>query len=169
MEADVMATDQARKLRESDLTPEDEARLAAQEVRLAALRARNRSPEARAEEGRIREALEREYRATGTIKTTGDGTTMGELVAFRRFVLSLRRERERLGLSLADVAKRAKIDKGALSRLENGQQLNPTVNTLERYARALGRSMAWGVTEKHSAEFFDFYGSGDGLEPDRPN
>jgi ribosome-binding protein aMBF1 (putative translation factor) len=146
MEADIMATDQARKLRESGLTPE-------QEARVAALRAKNRSPEARAEEGRVREALEREYRATGTIKTTGGGTTMGELVAFRRFVLSLRQERERLGLSLADVAERAKIDKGALSRLENGQHLNPTVNTLERYARTLGRSMAWGLTEDLSDQF----------------
>ena len=62
--------------------------------------------------------------------------------------MALRRERERLGLSLADVAERAKIDKGALSRLENGQQLNPTVNTLARYAQALGKSLAWGLIEK---------------------
>ncbi len=72
---------------------------------------------------------------------------MGELVEFRRFVMSLRRERERLGLSLADVSELAKIDKAALSRLENGQQLNPTVNTLARYARALGRNLKWGLTE----------------------
>ncbi len=72
---------------------------------------------------------------------------MGDLVSFRRFILSLRRERERLGLSLADVAERAGIDKGALSRLENGQQLNPTVNTLSRYAHALGKSLAWGMVE----------------------
>ena len=39
---------------------------------------------------------------------------MGDLVAFRRFVMSLRRERERQGLSLADVAERAKIDKGSI-------------------------------------------------------
>ena len=52
----------------------------------------------------MRETLEREYRETGTLKVAGDGTTMGDLVSFRRFILSLRRERERLGLSLADVA-----------------------------------------------------------------
>jgi ribosome-binding protein aMBF1 (putative translation factor) len=136
-----MATDQARKPRGSALTPE-------QAQRVEAIRARHRAPEARAEEVRVREALEREYRETGTLKTTGDGTTMGDLVAFRRFVMSLRRERERLGLSLADVAERAKIDKAALSRLENGQQLNPTVNTLTRYARALGKSLSWGLTEE---------------------
>lgn len=135
-----MATDQARKPRQSDLTPE-------QKARVEAIRTKNRSSEARAEEKRVREALETECRATGTIKTTGDGTTMSDLVAFRRFVMSLRDERQRLGLSLADVAERAKIDKGALSRLENGQQLNPTVNTLARYARALGKGLAWGMID----------------------
>jgi len=59
----------------------------------------------------------------------------------------LRRERERLGLSLADVAERAKIDKAALSRLENGHHFNPTVSTLARYVHALGKSLAWGMTE----------------------
>ncbi len=135
-----MAADQARKPQRSDLTPE-------QKARIEAIRAKNRSPQARAEQARSREAFDREYRPTGTIKTTGDGTTMGELVAFRRFVMALRCERERLGLSLADVAERAKIDKGALSRLENGQQLNPTVNTLERYVHALGKSLAWGMID----------------------
>ena len=138
-----MATEQARKPRESELTPE-------QEVRVAAIRARNRTPEARADEARLRETLEREYRETGTLKTAGDGTTMGDLVAFRRFIMSLRRERERLGLSLAEVSQRAGIDKGALSRLENGQQLNPTVNTLARYARALGKALAWGLADEDS-------------------
>jgi ribosome-binding protein aMBF1 (putative translation factor) len=136
-----MATDQARQPRESELTLE-------QQARVDAIRARHRTPEARAEEARLREVLAREFQETGTLKTTGDGTTMGDLVAFRRFVMSLRRERERLGLSLADVAERAKIDKAALSRLENGQQLNPTVNTLARYARALGKNLTWGLAEE---------------------
>ena len=73
---------------------------------------------------------------------------MGDLVAFRRFLLRLRRERERLGLSLADVAARAGMDKGALSRLENGQQLNPTVNTLARYTRALGKTLTWALADE---------------------
>ena len=92
-----MATDQVRKPRGSDLTPE-------QEARIETIRAKHRSPVARAQEARVRESLEREYQATGTLKTTGDRTTMGALVTFRRFVMSLRRERERLGLSLAAVA-----------------------------------------------------------------
>jgi ribosome-binding protein aMBF1 (putative translation factor) len=135
-----MATRQTRKPRGAEWTVE-------QEARVEAIRARRRTPEARTEEAQVREALEREYRETDTLKGTGDGTTMGDLVAFRRFIMSLRRERERLGLSLSDVAERAGIDKGALSRLENGQQLNPKVNTLARYAHALGKSLAWGMVE----------------------
>lgn len=138
-----MATDSVRKSRESTFTPERQARI-------EAIRTKRRSPEARAEETRIRETLEREYRDTGTLKGDGDGTTMGDLVAFRRFLMSLRRERERLGLSLADVAKR-KIDKAALSRLENGQQLNPTINTLARYARSIGKSLGVTLTEDDEA------------------
>jgi hypothetical protein len=135
-----MATPQTRKTRGAELTDE-------QKAGVEAIRGRHRTPEARAEEARVREALEREFRETGTLKVIGDGATMGDLVAFRRFILSLRRERERLGLPLADVAERAGIDKGALSRLETGQQLNPTVNTLARYAHALGKSLIWGLAE----------------------
>jgi ribosome-binding protein aMBF1 (putative translation factor) len=141
METDIMDNNHIRKSHESGLTPE-------QKARVEAIRAKNRTPEARAAEAQIREILDREYRQTGTIATTGDGTTMWDQVAFRRFVMGLRRERERLGLSLADVAERAKIDKAALSRLENGQQLNPTVNTLARYAQALGKSVTYGLTDQ---------------------
>jgi ribosome-binding protein aMBF1 (putative translation factor) len=136
-----MDNNHIRRPHESGLTPE-------QKSRVEAIRAKNRTPEARAAEAQIREILDREYRRTGTIATTGDGTTMWDQVAFRRFVMGLRRERERLGLSLADVAERAKIDKAALSRLENGQQLNPTVNTLARYAQALGKSVTYGLTDQ---------------------
>ena len=131
-----MATDQARKERGRDLT-------AGEKSRIEAIRAKRRTPAARAEEARVRDALDQEYRTTGTLQTVGNGTTMGDLVSFRRFVTLLRRERERLGLSLNDVAERAKITKASLSRLENGKQENPTVNTLARYARALGKRLTW--------------------------
>jgi hypothetical protein len=108
---------------------------------------KNRSARHRADESRVRENLKNEYREKGTLETTGDGTPMGSLVAFRRFIMSLRRERERQGLSLSDVAERAKIDKAALSRLENGQQLNPTVNTLARYVSALSMTLTFGMNE----------------------
>jgi len=69
----------------------------------------------------------------------GDFLSLGEAVA------ALKRERERKGMSLADVAKRSKIDKAALSRLENGLQVNPTVGTLRRYAAAVDAELVYRV------------------------
>ena len=50
-----MTTDQARKSQRSNLTPE-------QQARVEAIRAEHRNPEARAEEKRTRDALDREFR-----------------------------------------------------------------------------------------------------------
>ena len=61
----------------------------------------------------------------------------GAYVDFLRALATLKRERQ--GLSLADVSERSGIDKAALSRLENDLQLNPTLNTLTRYAEAIGK------------------------------
>src|SRR5712692_6103858 len=53
----------------------------------------------------------------------------------------LKASRERGGLTLADVSARCGIDQPALSRLENGHTPNPTVDTLWRYAAAVGRRL----------------------------
>jgi len=53
----------------------------------------------------------------------------------------LKAERERQGLSLAELAESSGIGKSALSRLENDAAVNPTVTTLERYAEALGKTL----------------------------
>ena len=59
----------------------------------------------------------------------------------RQLVASMKAERERQGLSLADLNERTGIDRAALSRLETNEDANPTLNTLERYASAIGKSM----------------------------
>ncbi len=59
----------------------------------------------------------------------------------RQVLAALRAERERQGLSLADINKRTGIDRAALSRLENNEEANPTLATLERYAEAVGKQM----------------------------
>lgn len=64
-----------------------------------------------------------------------DGTPLRQVLG------ALRAERERQGLSLADINERTGIDRAALSRLENNQDANPTVATLERYAEAVGKQM----------------------------
>ena len=56
-------------------------------------------------------------------------------------VAGLRAERDRLGLSLADVEARCGLKRSALSRLENDKTDNPTFLTLQRYAAALGLTL----------------------------
>lgn len=63
----------------------------------------------------------------------------GEYLAMMQFAADLKRLRERQNLSLADVADRSGIDKSAISRLENGLAENPTIATLERLARGIGK------------------------------
>jgi ribosome-binding protein aMBF1 (putative translation factor) len=58
----------------------------------------------------------------------------------------LRRERERQGLSLTDIATRTGIDRATISKLETGKIPNPTVGTLRTYAKALGRKLAWTLS-----------------------
>jgi hypothetical protein len=63
-------------------------------------------------------------------------------------VTRLRAERERLGLSLADVEERSGLRRSALSRLENDKTTNPTLLTLERYAAALGLTLHTSLNSK---------------------
>ena len=65
----------------------------------------------------------------------------------RQVLAALRAERERQGLSLADIQERTGIDRAALSRLENNEDANPTLTTLERYAEAVGRQMVVLLSE----------------------
>jgi DNA-binding phage protein len=69
------------------------------------------------------------------------------LLPLRQVVGALRAERERLGLSLADIYERSGIDRAALSRLENNEDANPTLATLERYADAVGKQMVVLLSE----------------------
>ena len=74
-----------------------------------------------------------------------EGTPLRQLLA------ALRAERERQGLSLADINERTGIDRAALSRLENNEDANPTLNTLERYAEAVGKQMVVLLSDSESA------------------
>jgi DNA-binding XRE family transcriptional regulator len=58
-----------------------------------------------------------------------------------RIMVELKTERERLGLTLDELGDKTGISKSALSRLENDREANPTIKTLVRYAKALGKSI----------------------------
>jgi len=66
----------------------------------------------------------------------------------RAAIASLQKERERMGLTLDEVARRCRIDKANLSRLENSPEANPTIETLQRYAEALGKSIEVRLVDK---------------------
>jgi ribosome-binding protein aMBF1 (putative translation factor) len=108
-----------------------------------AILARTQTPEYRAREAAQRDAIQREIRETGRVAMI----PAKELDGLKTFLESLRREREARGLSLADLAELSGMDKGALSRLENCQQMNPTLITLARYAQALGKTLRLSLEE----------------------
>ena len=56
-------------------------------------------------------------------------------------VAALKTTREALGLSLADIKASTGIEKSNLSRLENDPLANPTIDTLCRYAEAVGKAI----------------------------
>jgi DNA-binding XRE family transcriptional regulator len=91
------------------------------------------------------ETLRAKYATRPTLKdlqASGDvreSIKQGEYLALMQFAASLKRFRESQNLSLADIATRTGIDKSAISRIENGVADNPTIATLERLARSVGK------------------------------
>jgi len=67
------------------------------------------------------------------------------LIALDQFVgdlvKQLKAAREEQGLSVSDLTRLTGMDRSALSKLETGQRLNPTIETLVRYAEAVGKRL----------------------------
>src|SRR5260221_177956 len=96
-----------------------------------------RTAEQRAEE----EAVRPQHPAT-PVRERPAGTLNRQIFAATlRLVARFKAARERQGLTLAEVAERMGIDAPALSRLETGKMLNPTLATLHKWAEALGRKL----------------------------
>ncbi len=66
-----------------------------------------------------------------------DSVALEAYQILQEVIVALRKRRKEDGLSLDDVAEASGIDKGYLSRLENGKVINPTFGTLYRYASAI--------------------------------
>lgn len=67
-------------------------------------------------------------------------------------VAQLRESREALGVSLAEMEQRTGIRKSVLSRLENSKAPNPTLATMQRYAEALGKRVAFSIEDPADRE-----------------
>ncbi|NUQ61152.1 MAG: helix-turn-helix transcriptional regulator [Pirellulales bacterium] len=96
----------------------------------------------------IREKFQRERPSLMKLQQSGDISevvTQGEYVDLLVMLAALKKHREAKGLSLAGVAERCGMDRSAVSRLENGVYLNPTLDTLYRYAAAVGAEIAFTV------------------------
>lgn len=101
-----------------------------------------RTAEQRAEEEAIRRrhaARPIRQRPAGTIDQQSFGAILSLFGQFKAV-------RESQGLTLAEVAERMEIDPPALSRLETGKVLNPTLATLHKWAGALGRELKVELT-----------------------
>jgi DNA-binding XRE family transcriptional regulator len=64
-----------------------------------------------------------------------------------QLVGQLKAAREEKQLSLADLTELTGMDRSALSKLETGQRPNPTVETLVRYAEAVGKRLVVSLTD----------------------
>lgn len=96
----------------------------------------------------IRERFQRERPGLDDLRASGDVAevvSQGEYLDLQAMLATLKKHRESHGLSLADVAARSGMDRAAVSRLENGVYVNPTVDTLFRYAEAVGAAIGFSV------------------------
>jgi DNA-binding XRE family transcriptional regulator len=59
----------------------------------------------------------------------------------------LKKERQRRGLSLADMMRLTGMSRESISRLENDPKPNPTVLTFARYAAALGLELQFSTKQ----------------------
>ncbi|MEX0642019.1 MAG: helix-turn-helix transcriptional regulator [Pirellulales bacterium] len=72
---------------------------------------------------------------------------MATLDQLQQLLLELKAAREAKGLSLSDLTELTGMDRSALSKLESGQRANPTVDTLVRYAEAVGKRVVVSLTD----------------------
>jgi ribosome-binding protein aMBF1 (putative translation factor) len=72
---------------------------------------------------------------------------MATLDQLQVLLAQLKSAREAKGLSLSDLTELTGMDPSALSKLETGQRANPTVETLVRYAEAVGKRLVVSLAE----------------------
>ena len=96
-----------------------------------------RTAEQRAEE----EAVRRQHAVNPVRRRPAGAINRQSFTAILSLAARFKALRESQGLTLAEVAERMRIDPPALSRLETGKLLNPTLATLHKWAEALGQKL----------------------------
>jgi ribosome-binding protein aMBF1 (putative translation factor) len=96
-----------------------------------------RTAEQRAEE----DAIRREHVVNPLRQRPADAIDQQSFAAILDLISRFKAARESQGWTLAEVAERMGIDAPALSRLETGKMLNPTLATLHKWAEALGHTV----------------------------
>jgi ribosome-binding protein aMBF1 (putative translation factor) len=113
-------------------------------------RSRVQTPEQEAAERALRQRFQTEKPTLDDLVASGDVTqvfTMGDYWELRKTFAALKVVREQQGLSITDLAERTGMDRAMISRLENGQIDNPTIATMSRYAKALGKKVVVSLAE----------------------
>jgi len=106
---------------------------------------RTNSPKREAELQSLRQQIEVEktqLRAEGKVKLQAVKAKRAELASI---FSSLKAERERLGLSLAEMSERCGMVREVIDRLESQTTPNPTIGTIQRYATALGLEVSFAL------------------------
>lgn len=98
-------------------------------------------PERTAEQWAEEAAIRRQHAANPIRARPAHAINRQSFEAILGTIAQLKAIRESKGLTLAEVAERMGIDSPALSRLESGQMLNPTIATLHKWAQALGQRL----------------------------
>src|SRR5438445_13158257 len=108
------------------------------------------TPQQRAEHKAIREAFREWHPGPEELIASGAAARLGlNVIHFpaQELLRDLKASREAAGLTLADLSARCGIDQPALSRLENGHTPNPTLDTLWRYAAAVGKRLVMSAED----------------------
>ncbi len=98
-------------------------------------------PKRSAEQLANEQAIRRQHSANPVSQRPSGALNRQSFTAILNLMVRFKAVRESQGLTLAEVAARMGIDPPALSRLETGKMLNPTIATLLKWAEALGQKL----------------------------
>jgi DNA-binding XRE family transcriptional regulator len=98
-------------------------------------------PPGTAEQRAEEEAIGRQHAVNPIVRPPAGAINRQSFTAILSLLARFKAVRESTGLTLAEVAGRMGIDAPALSRLETGKALNPTLATLHKWAEALGQRL----------------------------